>query len=624
MRIPIDRYKILGVSIGADSHNILNQLEKKLELCEYTGFGIETMSKREGILKETSSILLDKTTRRVYEEEYIKNTGEGLNEPATTIQRGCEIAGLLLLLEAGENQECLAMSEQLYHEKRMSLNYFSSEYKELNRIIDYATLGLAEELQCKRHYETAAAVLERRVRSQSVGMGEKEMINLMSDELKQLLPFRVLDMLSRDNDDKSHEQGISLLKELVNQRGGLDIRSNEYMGSSEFHAFFRQIRKYLTVQEQIELFEKWSDEGSKAGRFLHCIALVAQGFSQRKPNRIYESLRRIEEIRSNELEPVIANMHLLLGDVENADRIFKLYADDQLKAWSTIKTKDPLGALCDWCREWLKRDVLNGYRDIDIEPDIESYFSDNDVVRYIEKKDIYAQSTDYSTKNNAKDSGSNKDNIAKEVNKIAKVKNQGREKELKGKWRKILAYNKDLVSNTSLGGLLKENIAVIGIVAVSICSLWLFTRINGRVNEKRASAPQVLVEREKVPNIEKVSKLEMIKEVLNEWHKVKKEALIENKIPMRANTIATPELLNNLKYETRENMRRGQNQTITVRIKDITMIYETENRVRIVAKLEYSDETRDDSGKVVGRTNEHTFMRKYNFIWDGRKWLIDK
>jgi hypothetical protein len=317
-------------------------------------------------------------------------------------------------------------------------------------------------------------------------------------------------------------------------------------------------------------------------------------------------------------------MHLLLGDVENADRIFKLYADDQLKAWSTIKTKDPLGALCDWCREWLKRDVLNGYRDIDIEPDIESYFSDNDVVRYIEKRDIYAQNKDYSTKNNAKDSGSNKDNIAKEVNKIAKVKNQGREKELKGKWRKILAYNKDLVSNTSLGGLLKENIAVIGIVAVSICSLWLFTRINGRVNEKRASAPQVLVEREKVPNIEKVSKLEMIKEVLNEWHKVKKEALIENKIPMRANTIATPELLNNLKYETRENMRRGQNQTITVRIKDITMIYETENRVRIVAKLEYSDETRDDSGKVVGRTNEHTFMRKYNFIWDGRKWLIDK
>jgi len=42
MRIPIDRYKILGVSIGADNHVILNQLERRLEKCDYAGFGTRT------------------------------------------------------------------------------------------------------------------------------------------------------------------------------------------------------------------------------------------------------------------------------------------------------------------------------------------------------------------------------------------------------------------------------------------------------------------------------------------------------------------------------------------------------------------------------------------------------
>jgi len=77
MRIPIDRYKILGVSIGADSHVILNQLERRLEKCDYAGFGTGTMCKRDEILKESSGILLDTTRRRIYEEEYVRNTGEG-------------------------------------------------------------------------------------------------------------------------------------------------------------------------------------------------------------------------------------------------------------------------------------------------------------------------------------------------------------------------------------------------------------------------------------------------------------------------------------------------------------------------------------------------------------------
>jgi predicted lipid-binding transport protein (Tim44 family) len=93
---------------------------------------------------------------------------------------------------------------------------------------------------------------------------------------------------------------------------------------------------------------------------------------------------------------------------------------------------------------------------------------------------------------------------------------------------------------------------------------------------------------------------------------------------MNAKTVATPELVSKLSDEIKENIEKGQNQEIKVVIKDVTIKDETKNRIRVLAKLGYSDVTWNKFGKVVARTNEHTFMRNYNFIWNGRNWVIDK
>jgi hypothetical protein len=320
-------------------------------------------------------------------------------------------------------------------------------------------------------------------------------------------------------------------------------------------------------------------------------------------------------------------MHLLLGDVENADRIFKLYADQQLKEWSTTKTKDTLGALCDWCREWLRRDVLNGYRDIDIEADIESYFSDKDVVGYIEKEDLFMHRPKDSTKKNShiEAIAKNKDKIMKEgIVSMANVKSKNKSKGLDQRWNDRSTWKIELGTRSSLKRVIKENIVVIGIITISTLSLWIFTRLNGRVNEKGGSASQVLVEQTKKTDTGEESRLEMIERVLGEWHTVKKKTLIENKVPMNAKTVATPELVSKLSDEIKENIAKGQNQEIKVVIKDVTIKDETNNRIRVLAKLGYSDVTWNKFGKVVARTNEHTFMRNYNFIWNGRNWVIDK
>jgi hypothetical protein len=85
---------------------------------------------------------------------------------------------------------------------------------------------------------------------------------------------------------------------------------------------------------------------------------------------------------------MLANLHLLLGDVAAARTCFEAGASPDLKAWAERQSvEDPLGQICAWCREWLARDVLPGYRDLEAEPDLEAYFNDRDVRTWVERDD---------------------------------------------------------------------------------------------------------------------------------------------------------------------------------------------------------------------------------------------
>ena len=619
MRIPIDRYSLLGVSLGAGCHIILNQLERRLEKSEYSGFTGETQEKRIELLKENTSILLNEDKRKAYESDYLSTRIVGDDtEPTIEIKDDYEIAGLLLLLESGEVEECLRIAEQVFRQKRLDMNYFSADFKDLNKIIDYATLGYANKLKSKRYYETASEVLGRRIKSHSVGMGDKEIINIMATELEQLLPFRVLDMLSRANDEQKHLIGIDLLTRLVAERGGLDNNSNKYMNNDEFHAFFRQIRSYLTVQEQIDLYKKWASEGSKVGKFLHCIALVAQGFSQRKPNRIRDALDIMRTIATNELQPVVANMHLLLGDVENANNIFQLYADEQLKAWWTKKAEEPLGRLCEWCREWLERDVLIGYKDIDVGPDIDSYFSDKDVVSYIEGVDIQGEAITLRSTDYYQDKMSNYESFghSKSEEKRANPENPRYTRE-----RSWLVFTKEIIRNSTV---IKENLLIFIIIAVSSCSLLLFTRvapIDTRIEERSESIEK---NQEKKDFGKKLSKDELVRESISKWLKLKKKALSEDKPPENANLIATRRLLKQLEAERRINQKKGVRQYIDASVKRIEIKEETPTKLRVVAELGYRDVFVNADGNIEEKTEQHTFERHYELIWREGKWLVDK
>jgi hypothetical protein len=221
-------------------------------------------------------------------------------------------------------------------------------------------------------------------------MGQRpELRESMRQALELMAPYRVLDLLSRDASAvKERQEGLALLEELVQRRGGLEGEADPNFSLTQFEAFFRQIRCFLTLQEQLDLFNRWSRQDSAAAELLATTALTASGFAQRKPDRIAEARQRLLAADPAQHQIMLANLHLLLGDVGAARTCFEAGASPDLKAWAERQSaEDTLGQLCAWCREWLARDVLPGYRDLEAEPDLEAYFNDRDVRTWVERED---------------------------------------------------------------------------------------------------------------------------------------------------------------------------------------------------------------------------------------------
>ena len=89
--------------------------------------------------------------------------------------------------------------------------------------------------------------------------------------------------------------------------------------------------------------------------------------------------------------PLHGCIDLLLGDVAEAALRFGSLRDPELKAWFADHPGDELAAQCDYCRVWLERDVLPGYRDVEATGvDLDAWFADRDVQAYVDRLDRQA------------------------------------------------------------------------------------------------------------------------------------------------------------------------------------------------------------------------------------------
>ncbi len=386
MELPLDHFRLIGVSPSATPEEILRAFQLRLDKTPDEGFTYEVLTQRSELLRLTADLLTDPESRREY-DNLLLNGASGLEFSSNR-----EVAGLILLWESGAPKEAFRITRKaLQPPQTPALG--SSREADLTLLAALAARDSAIKEQQLRSYSNAAEFLQEGIQLLQ-RMGKlSERRKELEEDLISLLPYRILDLLSRDlNDQESHKKGLSMLENLIIKRGGLEGNNKaeygDYLNQQEFEAFFQQIKQYLTVQEQIDLFLELQKRGSLEAGFLAFLSLTAIGFYRRKPEKLFEARRILKKLNLSGLDsmPLIGCLDLLLADIDQASARFSSSSDEKLRDWLNNYPGNQLEAICIFCKNWLENDVLVGYRDIESkEVDLDSWFEDSEIQEFIEK-----------------------------------------------------------------------------------------------------------------------------------------------------------------------------------------------------------------------------------------------
>jgi hypothetical protein len=396
LELPLDHFRLIGVSPSATPEEILRAFQLKLDKTPDEGFTYEVLTQRSELLRLTADLLTDPESRREY-ENLLLNGASGLEFSSNR-----EVAGLILLWESGSSKEAFKITRKaLQPPQTPALG--SSREADLTLLAALTARDSAIQEQQLRSYSNAADFLQEGIQLlQRMGkLLEKR--KELEEDLIALLPYRILDLLSRDLiDQESHKKGLSMLENLITKRGGLEGNNKSeygnYLNQQEFERFFQQIKPYLTVQEQIDLFLELQKRGSLEAGFLAFLSLTAIGFSRRKPEKLFEARKMLKKLNLSGLDsmPLIGCLDLLLADIDQASARFSSSSDHKLRDWLDNYSGNKLEAICIYCKNWLENDVLVGYRDIDLkEVDLDSWFEDREIQEFIEKLEKKSNKTSF-------------------------------------------------------------------------------------------------------------------------------------------------------------------------------------------------------------------------------------
>jgi len=393
VELPIDHFRLLGVSPSAETESVLRTLQLRLDRCPDQGFTHEVLMQRAELLRLSADLLSDAARRQDYESTLLKLVRDHPEETAgLEMPSSREVAGLMLLWEANAPHETFQLTRQVLQPPQAPA-LGSGRESDLALLAALSCRDAARQDQDQRRYESAAGLLTEGLQLlQRMGKLPDHRQRLQTD-LEHLTPYRILDLLSRDlAEQTARQEGMVMLETFVQNRGGLEGGAAELMTAGmdqgSFELFFQQIRRFLTVQEQVDLYGRWEQFGSSDASFLSVMALAAAGFSQRKPERIQDARGKLQALVlvGLDLNPLLGCMDLLLGDVDRALEHVHASSDADLQEWLANHPSDDLAALFDYCRSWLGRDVLPGYRDVDAQVvDLEAWFADRDVQAYVER-----------------------------------------------------------------------------------------------------------------------------------------------------------------------------------------------------------------------------------------------
>ena len=646
MELPIDHFRLLGVSPTTDSETVLRTLEQRLDRAPDQGFTVETLQARAELLQASAELLSDEDRRHSYERELtaIADTGEG-SIAALEIPPSREVGGLLLLMEAGQAQEAFeAASRGLQPPQAPALG--SSREADLSLVAGLACQAAAADFRNQRRYEAAARTLQQGLQLLQ-RMGQlPDQRRLLEQELKLLLPYRVLDLISRDlSAITSRQEGIRLLEQLVLQRGGLEGELDSDFPQAEFQPFFKQIRQFLTVQEQVDLFSRWGDAGSATADFLASFALTAAGFVQRKPERIQAAFQRLKAGGQAGTEVFLACQQLLLGQVDQAQAMFDAGADEALRQWAEEQSDDPLARLCAYCRDWLSREVLPGFRDIDADADLEAWFADRDVQAYVDQQDRIRgrRQTSAPTAPAPTEPEAASDlpawpelnfdipGAGVETDPAAVDETDDDDDDLWDgpSWRLPELHWPDLSAfpRWALP-------AAGGAVAVIALGGWMLLRPRSQPVQPVPVQPAEAAKPPAAPAAPPVAATPsfpltapepsdtQLQELLEAWLAAKAAVLAGDNAPLPLSDLARSSQVQLLQRQEQTLRTAGATELVKAKVESFTVSERSPNRIAAQVNLQYSDERRSSSGAVLNQTPSTSLTNTYVFARDGDRWLL--
>ena len=291
-----------------------------------------------------------------------------------------------LLLEQGEYERVVQFGES-YLQRPIDLSRppTAEAVSEADVILTVALgyMGLGRERWQQKQVEQAAQDLQA-----GLDFLESEQLfpNIQAEirtDLFKLRPYRILELLALpESEQTQREQGMKLLKDMLDQRGGIDGTADDFSGLDvdNFLRFVQQLRSKLTAVEQQMLFEQDAQNSSAISSYLKVYALVAQGFSEGNPALIHGANTLLTQLANRQdiyIEQAI--LFLLLGKPEAATNALKLSQDqdslDFIHQYSGEDT-DLIPGLYLYTERWLQQEVYPYFRDLANQTvSLEEYFN---------------------------------------------------------------------------------------------------------------------------------------------------------------------------------------------------------------------------------------------------------
>ena len=674
MELPIDHFRLLGVSPSANAEEVLRAFQLRLDRPPKQGFTFEVLAQRSELLRLSADLLSNPTQRQTYEL--------ALNEGSSGLELSSkrEVAGLLLLWESRASLQAFKLAKKaLQPPQAPALG--SGRESDLTLIAALSCRDASIDEQVCRRYASGAELLQEGIQLlQRMGKLVEERKTLESD-LQALLPYRILDLLSRDQEDeKFRQEGLRLLEDFVNRRGGLEGKRNSEkiagLNQSDFELFFLQIRKFLTPKEQSKLYINWYRRGSEDAGFLAAFALIASGFTHKNPELLQEARKYLRNININGFDsmPLIGCLDLLLGDVIQAESRFRSSSDEKLKDWLDNYPGETLGALCDYCRNWLKKDVLVGFRDVETQTvNLDDWFGTKEVQEYVEQletKGALDRAKSFLSSLGTEEQIENKssNNLEVEANlqmpggaldEILKEKSFNSRLISKGVFfksdlvKKIISKyysafetikNSDLKSFILKRPIYTSSIAFIGLFIIGT-SLGIITqrkpiknkainkplgfeivkpenvKTNSNESSKISNKKQKLEINKLIPLKSVLPSDQEIQFLIESWLKGKADILngLESEILI---SVARPSLFNRVIDQRKKDNLLGQRQIIDANINSIKIVQRSNNRIAADVELNYKDKVISSSGEILSETVIPSLKVKYIIGNNKNTWQV--